>query len=205
MEIPVAPVLALTSSEVLRYAAAFFFVLVALAMAYALFKVAKTFDGVGKVLVDVDREAVPLMQKAGVTLDNVNANLSNVDDITKDVADITDKIDAMASVVEGAVTKPARKAAAFSAGVSSAFSTFMRRGEKEPACEEEPAPFAWDPMASSEPFRPATPPETAAAEPAPAAAPAEPTAASAPVPAEPVAAGSAEAPPATAAHITKET
>jgi uncharacterized protein YoxC len=141
---------ALTSSEVLRYAAAFFFVLVAIATAYALIKAAKTLERVDKVLADVDREAMPLMQKAGVTLDGVNANLTNVDDITKDVADITDKIDSMANIVEGAVSKPARKAAAFTAGVQTAMSSFMRRdraeasGEGEPFAETDAGPSPWE-------------------------------------------------------------
>jgi len=116
-----------TPSIVLRYAAAFFFVVVAIAIAYALVKAAKALERVDKVLADVDTQAVPLMQKAGTTLDGVNANLGNVDQITKDVADITDKIDKMATSVEGAVSTPARKAAAFSAGVQSAFSSFRRR------------------------------------------------------------------------------
>ena len=148
---------ALTSSEVLRYAAAFFFVLVAIATAYALIKAAKTLERVDKVLADVDREAMPLMQKAGVTLDGVNANLTNVDDITKDVADITDKIDSMANIVEGAVSKPARKAAAFTAGVQTAMSSFMRRdrgeasGEGEPfaATDSGPSPWGSAPAASA--------------------------------------------------------
>jgi len=133
---------AVTSGEVLRYAAAFFFVLVAIAMAYALIKAAKTLERVDKVLADVDHEAVPLMQKAGVTLDGVNANLTNVDDITKDVADITDKIDSMANIIEGAVSGPARKAAAFSAGVQTAVSSFMRRDRGEAFTEGEPFPEA---------------------------------------------------------------
>ncbi|MEZ5125648.1 MAG: hypothetical protein R2826_05310 [Thermoleophilia bacterium] len=123
--------LALTSSEILRYAAAFFFVVVALAIAYALVKAATTLGRVDKVLADVDHEAVPLMQKAGVTLDAVNANLTNVDGITKDVAEITDKIDGMATMIEGVVSKPARKAAAFGAGVQTAMSSFMRRERSE--------------------------------------------------------------------------
>lgn len=133
---------AVTSGEVLRYAAAFFFVLVAIAMAYALIKAARTLERVDKVLADVDHEAVPLMQKAGVTLDGVNANLTNVDDITKDVADITDKIDSMANIIEGAVSGPARKAAAFSAGVQTAVSSFMRRDRGEASPEGEPFPEA---------------------------------------------------------------
>jgi len=116
-----------TPSIVLRYAAAFFFVVVAIFMAYALFKAAKALERVDKVLADVDKNGIPLMQKAGDTLDGVNANLGNVDEITKDVAGITDKLDKMATSVEGAVTTPARKAAVFSAGVRSAVSSFMKR------------------------------------------------------------------------------
>ena len=116
-----------TPSLVLRYAAAFFFVVVAIFLAYMLFKAAKALERVDKVLVSVDENGVPLMQKAGTTLDGVNANLGNVDEITKDVAGITDKLDKMANSVEGAVTTPARKAAAFGAGVQSAVSSFMKR------------------------------------------------------------------------------
>jgi hypothetical protein len=116
-----------TPTMVLSYAAAFFFVIVAVAAAYALFKAGGTLQRVDIVLADVDREAVPLLQKAGTTLDGVNANLGNVDQITKDVADITDKIDNMATAVEGAVSTPARKAASFSAGLQGAVSSFMKR------------------------------------------------------------------------------
>ena len=124
-----------TPTIVLSYAAAFFFVIVAIAAAYALFKAGGTLGRVDTVLDDVDKQAVPLMQKAGTTLDGVNANLGNVDQITKDVADITDKIDAMANAVEGAVSTPARKAASFSAGVQSAVSSFMRRDKPAPGAE----------------------------------------------------------------------
>jgi len=159
---------AMTSSEVLRYAAAFFFVLVAIAIAYALIKAAKALDRVDKVLADVDHEAVPLMQKAGVTLDGVNANLTNVDDITKDVADITDKIDSMANIIEGAVSGPARKAAAFSAGVQTAMSSFMRRDRGEASAEGEPftegdsGPSPWESAPAASASGPATTPAAAA-------------------------------------------
>ena len=116
-----------TPTIVLDYAAAFFFVVLGIAGLYAAVKFGKVLERVDKVLTDVDTEGVPLMKKAGTTLDGVNANLGNVDQITKDVADITDKIDNMANVVEGAVSTPARKAAAFGAGVQGAFSSFMQR------------------------------------------------------------------------------
>ena len=77
-----------TPSLVLRYAAAFFFILVAIAAAYALFKAGKAMGRVEQVL-----------------------------------------------AVEGAVTAPARKAAAFSAGVSEAVGSFFKRGEQEGTSE----------------------------------------------------------------------
>ena len=137
-----------TPSLVLRYAAAFFFVLVAVFLAYMLFKAARALERVDKVLADVDENAIPLMQKAGGTLDGVNANLENVDEITKDVAGITDKIDKMATSVEGAVTTPARKAAAFSAGVQSAVSSFMKRDKPAGAADDGFASTADEPPAA---------------------------------------------------------
>ena len=125
-----------TPSLVLRYAAAFFFVLVAIFLAYALFKAAKALERLDKVLEDVDENGIPLMRQAGTTLDAVNANLGNVDEITKDVAGITDKIDRMAGSMEGAVRTPARKAAAFSAGVQSAVSNFMNRDKSGDAASD---------------------------------------------------------------------
>ncbi|MCX6372014.1 MAG: DUF948 domain-containing protein [Actinobacteria bacterium] len=145
-----------TPSLVLRFAAAFFFVVVAIFLAYMLFKAAKVLERADKVLADVDENGIPLMEKAGTTLDGVNANLGNVDEITKDVAGITDKLDKMASSVEGAVTTPARKAAAFGAGVQSAVSSFMKRdkpgdagdggssaGSADAAAGDAPAAGGW--------------------------------------------------------------
>jgi uncharacterized protein YoxC len=157
-----------TPTIVLSYAAAFFFVLVAIAAAYALFKAGGTLGRVDTVLDDVDKQAVPLMQKAGTTLDGVNANLGNVDQITKDVADITDKIDAMANAVEGAVSTPARKAASFSAGVQGAVSSFMRRDKGASAGAATAEGAAWTAPAADTTPEPAA--EAAADSPADAAA-----------------------------------
>jgi len=176
-----------TSSLVLRYAAAFFFVVTAIALAYALFKGAKALERMDKVLADVDEQAVPLMQKAGSTLDGVNANLGNVDEITKDVAGITDKIDNMASAVEGAVRAPARKAAAFSAGVQGAVSSLFHR-DKPAGAPESAAPYTppWssspadteaapEPEADASSGSAADPASEAAAEPESGSAPEPPT------------------------------
>jgi uncharacterized protein YoxC len=156
-----------TPTIVLSYAAAFFCVIVGIAAAYALFKAGGTLGRVDTVLDDVDKQAVPLMQKAGTTLDGVNANLGNVDQITKDVADITDKIDAMANAVEGAVSTPARKAASFSAGVQGAVSSFMRRDRGASAAADS---AQWATSAATDPVSEAAASAADAAESAAAAA-----------------------------------
>ena len=142
-----------TPSVALRYAAAFFFVVVAVASAYALFKAAKALERVDKVLADVDEQGIPLMQKAGDTLDGVNANLGNVDEITKDVAGITDKLDTMANAVGGAVSAPARKAAAFSAGVQGAVSSLLHR-DKHAGTPPSASSYTPPPAASTPPTDP---------------------------------------------------
>jgi uncharacterized protein YoxC len=117
-----------TPSLVLRYATAFFLVVVAVAIAYGLVRTGKTLASVEKMIEDVDKAIVPILGKAATTLDEVNAELHQVGEITTSVADMTQKIDAMTRAVESAVSLPARKAAAFGAGVSQAVSSFMKRG-----------------------------------------------------------------------------
>jgi uncharacterized protein YoxC len=160
-----------TPTIVLSYAAAFFFVAAGIACAYVLFRAGGTLQRVDVVLTDVDREAVPLLQKAGTTLDGVNANLGNVDQITKDVADITDKIDAAANAVEDAVSTPARKAASFSAGVQGAMSSFMRRDRGAPGDAAEDAPHGAASAASQPAAEAARTAEAAATEAASGAGP----------------------------------
>src|SRR5450759_3587310 len=66
-----------TPSLVLRYAAAFFFVVVAIFMAYALFKAAKALERADKVLADVDENGIPLMRKAGAFSAGVKSAVSS--------------------------------------------------------------------------------------------------------------------------------
>ncbi len=140
MESILATVAVSTSSLVLRYAAAFFFVVVAIFAAYALYRTGKTLQRVEKVLDDVDQQAMPLLGKAGTTIDEVNVSLANVGEITKDVSQMTEKVDKIAGAVEGAVTTPARKAAAFSAGASEAVKTFFKKGDEAGTTQEGTTP-----------------------------------------------------------------
>lgn len=122
-----------TPSTVLRYAAAFFLVVVAIGLVIALIRLAQTLNRVDKLVEDTDREMVPLLSRAQVTLDQVNSELGKVDVILASAVNVTGKVDATTNAVSSAVSAPAKKAAAFSAGVSQAVASFFARHDDEGA------------------------------------------------------------------------
>lgn len=116
-----------TAGTVLRYAAAFFLVAVAIAMVYMLVRAGRALQSVDKLVVDLDHEVMPVIQKAGTTVDEVNAELDKVNDITASVAEMTERVDSATRAVETALSTPAKKAASFTNGVSQTMSSFFHR------------------------------------------------------------------------------
>ncbi len=117
-----------TPSMALRYAAAFFLVVVGIGLIYALVRLGSTLGSAEKLLTDVDTEVVPLLKQATETLDGVNTELDKIGVVMTSVVDATEKVDHTTRAVESAISVPAKKAAAFGAGVSQAVSTFFSRG-----------------------------------------------------------------------------
>ena len=172
-----------------RYAAAFFLVVVGIGLIYALVRLGGTLRSAEKLLTDVDTEVVPLLKQATETLDGVNTELDKVDVVMSSVVDATEKVDQTTRIVESAISVPAKKAAAFGAGVSQAVSSFFNRGGDAPepeAGDSPPSGASWMPPsgydaapagsapASSAPTGPATAaaPSSGEASDSPGAAPA---------------------------------
>jgi uncharacterized protein YoxC len=140
-------VAASTPSMALRYAAAFFLVVVGIGLIYALIRLGGTLRTADKLLADVDTEVVPLLKQATETLDGVNAELGKIDVVMTSVVDATEKVDQTTRAVESAISVPAKKAAAFGVGVSHAVSSFFNRGgdaADSPADEGAPSAATWD-------------------------------------------------------------
>ena len=145
MSDPVLTVAASAPSMALRYAAAFFLVVVGIGLIYALVRLGGTLGSADKLLTDVDGEVVPLLKQATETLDGVNSELDKVDVVMSSVVDVTEKVDQTTRVVESAITVPAKKAAAFGAGVSQAVASFFNRGsDTGEASEPDPTTGAGD-------------------------------------------------------------
>jgi hypothetical protein len=137
-----------TPAMALRYAAAFFLVVVGIGLIYALVRLGGTLRSAEKLMTDVDTEVVPLLKQATVTLDGVNTELDKVGVVMSSVVDATEKVDQTTRMVESAITVPAKKAAAFGAGVSQAVSSFFNRGAEAPEPEPgegAPSGASWSP------------------------------------------------------------
>jgi uncharacterized protein YoxC len=171
-----------TPSMALRYAAAFFLVVVGIGLIYALVRLGGTLRSAEKLLTDVDTEVVPLLKQATETLDGVNTELDKVDVVMSSVVDATEKVDQTTRIVESAITVPAKKAAAFGAGVSQAVSSFFNRGA------DAPEPDAGDSPPNGASWSPPSGYGSGAESPAP-------TESTDPPSAEPAADGASEAPP----------
>ena len=137
-------------SMALRYAAAFFLVVVGIGLIYALVRLGGTLGSADKLLTDVDTEVVPLLKQATETLDGVNSELDKVGVVMSSVVDVTEKVDQTTRVVESAITVPAKKAAAFGAGVSQAVSSFFNRGSDAGEAPESHEPAGADERAAGE-------------------------------------------------------
>jgi hypothetical protein len=93
-------------SDVLRAAASFFLVLTALALAYALIRAARTLDHVSAAIDRTVDETMPLLGKAGETLDQVSGQLAHAERITGTAADAVEAADRSARAVVASVGRP---------------------------------------------------------------------------------------------------
>jgi hypothetical protein len=145
-------------SMALRYAAAFFLVVVGIGLIYACIRLGGALRAADKLLVDTDTEIVPLLKQATETLDGVNTELGKIDVVMSSVVDATEKVDQTTRAVESAISVPAKKAAAFGAGVSQAVSSFFNRGNDasgaEPGADEAAAAWGGAGSASADPAAP---------------------------------------------------
>jgi hypothetical protein len=111
-------ILALTSGEVLDYAIAVFFVASGLALAYMLIRMGGTFARLSSFIRGSERDVLPVVVKAGGTVDRVNDQLDKVDVVTDSAVSMADNADTAVRAVSMAITTPVKKVSGLAAGVS---------------------------------------------------------------------------------------
>jgi hypothetical protein len=95
-----------------------FLLAVGLAMAYMLVRLGGTFGRLSAFISGVQEEVLPVINKAGLTVDQVNAQLEKVDVITDSAVDAANSADTAIRAVSLAITRPVQKVSGFAAGLT---------------------------------------------------------------------------------------
>jgi uncharacterized protein YoxC len=121
-------VLVLFSYSDLAYAAlALFLVVVGLGVGWAFLRLAVTFDSLSSLIRGAEREALPVVNKVGGSVDRVNAQLDKLDQATDSAVDAVVAVDEAVRSVSFAVKTPVKKATGLTAGVTHGWSTLKTR------------------------------------------------------------------------------
>lgn len=118
------------ASAFMKIAIGIFFLVFGGGLAYALLRLAGTFNEFATAIRDISQEVVPILSRVQTTVDEVNSELEKIDEITGSVAGMTGRLESTTSAVQEAVGAPVKKFAGFAAGVGEGVSRFIadRRG-----------------------------------------------------------------------------
>ena len=120
-------VLASTPGDVLDYALAAFFVVTGAGLAYMLLRMGGTFGRLSSFIKGSERDLLPVIVKAGGTVDRVNDQLDKLDVVTDSAVSMADSADTAVRAVSTAITTPVKKVSGLAAGVSHGFAAFRAR------------------------------------------------------------------------------
>jgi ABC-type transporter Mla subunit MlaD len=111
-------ILAVTSGDVLDYALALFFVAAGLGLAYMLVRLGGTFARLSSLIQGTERDFLPVIQKAGGTVDRVNDQIDKLDVVTDSAVGMAESADTAVRAVSTAITAPVKKITGLAAAIS---------------------------------------------------------------------------------------
>jgi hypothetical protein len=107
-----------TTIDAVWVALSFFLVLVALGLAFVLFRLAGTIGRLTTLVEGLEREALPVIHESGGTIERVNLQLDKMDRVTDSAVDAADRADTAVRAVSMAVTRPVQKVSGLMEGVA---------------------------------------------------------------------------------------
>ena len=119
--------LAVSAGDVLDYALAAFFVASGAGLLYLFVRMGGTFARLSSFIRGTERDLLPVIVKAGGTVDRVNDQLDKLDTVTDSAVSMADSADTAVRAVSTAITTPVKKVSGFAAGVSHGVSAFRSR------------------------------------------------------------------------------
>ena len=120
-------VLATSAGDILDYALSAFFIASGAGLLYLFIRMGGTFARLSSFLKGSERDLLPVIVKAGGTVDRVNDQLDKLDVVTDSAVSMADSADTAVRAVSTAITTPVKKVSGLAAGVSHGFSAFRAR------------------------------------------------------------------------------
>src|SRR5436305_6463550 len=119
--------LASTAGEIADYALALFLLLTGLGLAYAFYWLAASFQRLASLIREVEREALPVINKVGGSVDRVNGQLDKMDRVSDSAVDAAESADTAVRAVSFAITRPVQKLSGLAAGIAHGASSLKAR------------------------------------------------------------------------------
>jgi uncharacterized protein YoxC len=121
------PVAEFAALDVLWIALSVFLVLVGLGLVYVLIRLGATIKRLTSFIEGLEMEVVPLVHKAGGTVDRVNLQLDKLDQVTDSAVDAADNVDTAVRAVSLAITRPVQKLSGFAEGLAHGLAALRSR------------------------------------------------------------------------------
>ncbi len=119
--------LATSAGDILDYALAAFFIASGAGLFYLFVRMGGTFGRLSSFIKGAERDALPVVVKAGGTVDRVNDQLDKLDTVTDSAVSMADSADTAVRAVSTAITTPVKKVSGFASGLSHGVSAFRSR------------------------------------------------------------------------------
>ena len=118
--------LASTAGDVAYWGLAIFLVAVGLGSAFMLFRLGQAFERLSSLIKGTERDLLPVIVKAGATVDRVNYQLDKADTVTDSAVSMADSADTAVRAISTVITTPVEKVSGLAAGVTHGFSQFRK-------------------------------------------------------------------------------
>jgi hypothetical protein len=129
-------VLASTAGSVAYYGLAVFLVAVGLGSFFMLFKLGQVFGRLSSFISGTERDLLPVIVKAGGSVDRINKQLDKADTITDSAVSMADSADTAVRAVSMAIAKPVEKVSGLAAGVAHGVSSFRKNRDFQGAMRD---------------------------------------------------------------------
>src|SRR4249919_1232185 len=118
--------LAFSAGDAAYWGLAIFLILLGVGSLFALVKLGQMFGKVSSLVRGTERDALPVVVKAGGTVDRVNYQLDKLDTVTDSAVSMADSADTAVRAVSTVITTPVEKVSGLAAGVTHGFSQFRK-------------------------------------------------------------------------------